>query len=92
MKVQSAIYDTQIEKLYVTASAKAACPVAELGKLVQLIQNHKIFFVPLMCFIGLVYAFYGLKIINMTFFVSGMALGSALVMLFCLEVVIKRES
>ena len=59
---------------------KIGCPKADLGKLADLIDEHKAIFVPILCILGLVFALFGQRMIKFTLFMSGMFLGAAVVL------------
>lgn len=74
------------------ASAKDACPIADFGEMYHFIMEHKLVFFPILFLLGLILAFFGFKLNKFTFFVTGMLLGSALVLLFCVDFVLNKDS
>lgn len=66
--------------------------MAEVGEIYQFIMDNKIIFFPILAVFGLIMAFFGLKLNKITFFLAGWVFGFALVMLFCTNTFVTRET
>lgn len=63
-----------------------------MSQIKRFVEDNKIIFFPIFLFLGIILAFFGLKMNKLAFFLAGFFLGTGAILLFCVDFVLNRDS
>ena len=57
-----------------------ACPIIDMSQIKRFVEDNKIIFFPIFLFLGIILAFFGLKMNKLAFFLAGFFLGTGAIL------------